>query len=317
MPDIFNMTEQSLEHMWNRDADNPFSFNKVRQYFEPYEILTIIEAFKNEEDLSAEIKFFHDEDEEVSGFIFPAGEAVSLWLQDEDRLDFNDRDTLELITYPVYSEDDQVEWVDANETLWSVRWEENYDRLDTVALGGRTDFYDKYGWWPFAVSKNKEASLPLMYYAELKIDGRKAYMFSDFNYMDDAVNDINDVSLFPHGTGVRDVIIFEDTLTLPANFKKETLTSEQQALYTPAEFDADNGEKRIIPYDPPFRFIAGINDGSIPDPPFNHFLFQLPVPWHGFREASGGLFTVHDGDYGSTRVFWDRNDNFYFDYQQT
>lgn len=309
----------TAENMWQEDPQNPYSFEKVKPYLDAYDFQTILQAFVLEQDISEDIKFFYDDVEEISGYLFPGKEAVSFMIEGQEALELNDRDNLEFITYPVYfnAEEEAVRWGTANETLWSMRWEENYDRLDTIALGGVTDFYERFGWWPFAVSETlSNVEIPLNYYAELKIRGKRAYMFGDFNYDDTEAGSEEERSI-PWDDGRRELIIMEDTLALPPHFIKGQLDVDKQKFYLSTETYGDLAAKRFIPHDPLFRFIAGVNDGVTPEAPFNNFLYQVPVPWHGFRDAGNNLYTVDEGDYGSTLVFWDKNDNFKFDYQQT
>lgn len=236
---------------------------------------------------------------------------------------------LENFIYPVYYDAEREETsIGYNDNLWLMRFVEDYENLKTFAISNRTDFNEKFGWYPHL--KIEKEYIPLNFTGELLINNRKAYLFLDLNYESEffETHSMNNNFLEDKNISFDDLycLVFEDDSKLNNLFVKHQLSRFDEKLISSSiimDTEKDNNDKRYIPVDPVFNFAPLVQDYYGPEIEKLisgewKFLYQIPVPWYGAEQVKNTkYYKIDEGDYGSIAIFMNTNNEFRVEYNQT
>lgn len=310
------------------EDDSYFQFSQISEYVTKYsaeEFLKLFTVGKNSIiDENLEIVFFEDTN------ICVGKNIPSFTLDWIDKEHYKDMTwgILENFIYPVYYDNEYGELdIGYNSNLWKMKFIEDYKSLHTYSISNRTDFNEKFGWYPHI--KVDEDYVPFGYIGEILVKEEKAYLFFDVDYSAEFFenNDNSKFNLNKLGLNFDDLyaVIGENNLKLDSKFSKHPLSAFDKKLISSenVDRDADVLNKRFIPYDPIFNFAPNVQDyygPEIEDLITGEwtFVYQMPIPWHGAKTIDeSDLYYINEGDSGSIAVFINSNNDFRVEYSQT
>lgn len=307
--------------------DSYFKFSQIAEYVKKYSAEEFLDIFFNDSikniDKNLEKLSFENSIDVIVGDNIP---SFTLYWYENWHYSQVTWEILENFIYPVYYDEnnDEMYVFDYNENLWKTRFIESENELETYAISNRTDFYDKYNWYPHIETEN--GFIPLSYTGELLINNRKAYLFYDIN---------NSSEFFEIHNGYdfnniidRDecfAVIWEDNLELDKKFVKHKLSKFDYDLIKISDKEdfSPNDNKRFIPYDDLFNFSPLVQDYYGPDMKDLidnkwKFIYQIPMPWYGARKTEEtNLYYIDEGDLGSISIFMNKDNEFKIEYSQT
>lgn len=306
-------------NVWQYSEDNPFHFDMVREELSKYSYQQIKYAALDSDSKTLDDNVFI-EYESRNIMIFPDGKAIELNILPYHERLHSPETILENTTVPAYADEDgEYEYITPNQALWDIKWvEDNTGKLETLSLGGKTDFYDRFGWWPHSTvaidsTTFKPISAPLLYMGTINLNWVKGYLFNDVSYeRHENIHIPYSGDRIDHGF----VLILEDKLEIPEWAEKKPLSDEDKAYYIDEVNYAENVEKRIIPVDKFPKISIGAQDDETLDAPFNNFVVQIPVIYHGFEEYDD-FYRINEGDLGTLTICTDGKGQYRASYQQT
>lgn len=311
------------------EDDSYFQFSQISEYVTKYSAEEFVVLLNEETDsIDRNLKkLFVDRIPIVYGDNIPSFTMYDyIGLYDQKLLTW---DILELFIYPVYYDEEynEIDYLSFNENLWRMRFIEDYENLNTYSISTRTDFNEKFGWYPHLQFDN--SYIPLSYIGEMLIKDRKAYLFLDINYCSEFFEDKGNyrVDFDSIGLNFDDIyaVIWEDTLELDNKFVKHSLSDFDTAIimFSDKDENENNDNKRLIPYDPIFNFaplVQSYYGPEIEDLITGEwtFVYQMPIPWYGAKTIDeSNLYYIDEGDSGSIAVFINSNNEFRVEYSQT
>jgi hypothetical protein len=314
--------------IWRDDENVVFDYGTVaKPYLDPFTLEEIATALYDETVNSLgqlSIIRLHDEEYAVDVFfVNPRGEAFTFLyeqLTDEApfyrNLDLSIRTNLEWVTVPVYQEDDgyshsHLAFYEFFKTLWID------GELETVCITASTDFYEKRGAWPHARVGGSDGHLaiPLMFIAEILVQGKKAYIFCDLDEEAIGIPIGTHPTLFiTNAKGQDAIIVFEDSdfpssiEMLPWNGKHLPTMLRFMARYE----DAVDASKNYVPQKALYKTIDTCQAIVSIQEPYTVPVIQFPMYWIRTPEDPRAA-----GDSNSLLVFTDGNGGFSSYYRQT
>lgn len=306
-------------NVWKYDENKPFHFDMVRDQLSKYSYQEIKYAALHSKTRKLDDNIFLSMDAR-DFMVFPDGKAIEIFLGEYFEELHGEDKVIETTTVPAYADDDEdFLWIAPNQAIWDIKWvEDNSNRTDALSLGGKTDFYDRFGWWPHTnAAVNRETGeplgAPLRFMGTITLNWVKGYMFNDVNYEQNENIHIpyNETDRMDRGF----VIILENDLKTPEWIYQKTLTEAEQDYYINNVNYAPNVEKRIVPVDKYPMFSTGYQDDGTLGYPYNIFVIQLPIIYHGFDEYDG-FYRVNEGDYGTLIVCRSTTGEYRASYQQ-
>lgn len=284
--------------VWQYDAEQPFHYDLVRQQLKEFTLEELETSFKDPSiyKIGKDIKIVNDPVYPSSRyFVFPDGKAVEIAFSTIYSLDRNDPDILEYLTSPVYS---TMEGEVYTNSWWinDYEWVESETPVETISFRGRTDFYERFGWWPYMQGTKSAESVetvesPLTFMGEALFHGEKGYMFAavdtrEMYFHNELGQDILDAAF---------ALILENNQILSPWIVKRPLPEGKTGVYE----DDEEALKRLVPKNNNFpRYAIGCQDNYTLNHPFNNFFYQLPVTWSALEKKENGTYKIiDDGTY--------------------
>lgn len=308
-------------NVWHYSQDRIFHYELVEKWLEPYSYNEIKRVVLNTKVESLDnIRIIRDHSTNSVYLVFPDSKAVEITIDSNYEKAHREEDILKYTLIPAYSnEDGSLDWQMPNQTLWDVKWiEDNSNNLDFISLGGRTDFYDRFGWWPHvndAVHRvtNEMLTAPLRFIGTINLNGTKGYIFNDIDYY--KVGDYR-APYEKDGTEHSFVLVLENDLKVPYWIDKKELNSLDKEHYVSNLNCGENVEKRIIPVGIYPIISPGCQDDYTLQEPFNNFVVQIPVIYYGFDKYDD-FYRINEGDLGTLTICSDNKGQYRASYQQT
>lgn len=292
------MSEEFIP-LWQDDFNRLFDFNDYKHYFDNYTIDEIVRiVYETEEQYLGKLRILRTDRRTI--LLTENNEAMEI--EPVLGIDTTVKENLEWFVCPKYDDEDgKLDTLSGFDGIWKNKWLETSEPLKNVIISGVTDFYEKFGYWPHYLGE------PLMFYGEILVDNKTAYVFMDLEHFD----------LDDDGTDNSAFITFGNKTTNSKNIEMLPLTndtysswlgfSKEYALESEDPFDP---EKRYAPEGKLLNCLEGCQDWIGPEKGCNIPLYHLPVDFRfGEKENSG--------DWGSLMIFWDGKESFYTSYQQT
>lgn len=306
-------------NVWSYSEERVFHYALIEKWLEPYTYQQVKAAL-----LDRKMNYLDDiqiiRDMRSTYLVFPDKKAVQVMIHADYEEAHLEENILKYTVVPAYStEEGAVDWGMPNQAIWDAKWvQDESENLDSISLGGITDFYTRFGWWPHVNdvehrTTNERLIAPLHFVGTINLNGIKGYIFNDIDY--EVFGDYL-VPFQEDGTEHSFALILENDLKVPEWIDKKELSQEEQERYITNRDYGENVEKRIVPLDN-FPIIApGCQDDYTLKAPFNNFVIQIPVIYHGFDEYDG-FYRVNEGDCGSLTICTNNQGEYRAAYQQT
>lgn len=306
-------------NVWKYSEERVFHYELIQEWLVPYSYQQVKDALLDRKaDYLDDIQIIRDM--RSTYLVFPDKKAVQVMIHADYEEAHLEENILKYTVVPAYStEDGALDWGMPNQAIWDAKWvQDESENLDSISLGGITDFYTRFGWWPHVNdvehrTTNEVVIAPLHFVGTINFDGVKGYIFNDIDY--EVFGDYL-VPFQEDGTEHSFALILENDLKVPEWIDKKELSQEEQERYITNRDYGENVEKRIVPLDS-FPIIApGCQDDYTLKAPFNNFVIQIPVIYHGFDEYDG-FYRVNEGDCGSLTICTNNQGEYRAAYQQT
>lgn len=302
--------------IWEDSVDQIFYFDSVAEHFAgttPEEVLKLL-VQEPERNTFGPLSIIRTED--VSFFRTETGQAFSFYNYPRAH-DLTSFGTFELICYPVYynSKFDEILASDGLDLeLYKVRWVESQSAVETLSTG-KTDFYEKNGWWPH-LELTDGSYAPMIYIADVLVDGEIGSIFEDFD------SDFAASNMRPKAEwNIREedpVILFQNRLRVPDYVHKLPIAEAALVALAKGGEEYSSFSHKLVPLDTLPKFAKGCQDDYTPDAPHNIVLYHFPATWFGAEPTEQeGIYRIDAGDCGTFLLAWDGNWNFKLKYQQT
>lgn len=309
-----------------------FDFSQIAEYVKKYTPKQFMEFFETDKDsiIDENLEIIIIDDGYYSERICMGKNIPSFtydWV-DKDKHSNVTWEILENFIYPIHYDVEYEEMMNGyNDNLWDMRFVEDYNNLTTFAISNRTDFNEKFGWYPHL--ETLKGFIPLNFIGEFIVDNRKAYLFLDCCYNSAFFkNNSSEDIVSKHGSlNFDDIycVVFEDDLKLSDLFIKRELNDFDRNLISLSKANIVDTieDKRFVPIDPVFNFAPNVQDYYGPDIEKLisgewRFLYQLPIPWYGANKVEEtNYYTIDKGDSASVVIFVNEHNEFRIEYAQT
>jgi hypothetical protein len=328
LTDVINMI-----NLWRNNPERIFDFNEFKHYFDDYSIEEIYNTLHDSElPYLGELRIVRDIDYIGAFYLTPNNEGFTVL--DYGHLDITDREMLEWIISPVYyyKSGNEPSFENGWSDIFKLKWEETDNPTGIISISAITDFYEKHKLWPHfkytprmphvpnkkfgrktLIQKQEDIFIPYLYFGDLILDGRKAYMFFDVDWegsLDDIM--LSDYSQLFSQDGSDALIVFEGE-PFPDWVHMLPLSVEPpSALTFSHKYDEHSVDinKRFELVGPIFKTVETCQDIFTEPLPFKPLL-HIPVINYNFENKP------YYGDYNSLIIFWDGHNEFKSYYNQT
>lgn len=309
-------------NVWQYESSDVFNFHDIKHWMANYTIEQLFEAMLDENitQLGEYIRIARDVTRHgvLPYLVFPDGKAVELYDENFGNYDQSDPNVIEYMTVPVYATSEEKVYEVDEDFLWDVRWKASLGPVETLSLGGETNFYQGHGWWPHGEVTHKETRAkhwePLCFIGEVNINGSCGYMFSEHN-LDPFEYGVDPTEPFTSYEKLFVLVVSSDPV-LPEWIKPMSLHDNATGVYMNPEY-ASHIRTRIVPRDYFPKITKGCQGNYLLPAPFNHFVYQIPALWNGFVKTGENEYKIAKTDSGTYTISHNNKGEFRASYQQT